>query len=81
MVDHGGRCYSGWTVNPIKEIIRSEDRPFGVKHVYQYKFPLIVTDFTEYLKLYRNNLVIRYDQNFRNLDVLSYEELNSSKYI
>ena len=70
---HSGRFHSGWTVNPLKEVVNR-------KFTYTYQFPLIVTDFTEYLKLHRNSLVIRYE-NFRKLDILSYEEFTSSSYI
>ncbi len=74
VVHHTGRFYSGWIVNPIKEV--TQDKQLA----YTYKYPLIVTDFTEFLKLYRNNLVVRYES-FRRLDILTYEEFTSSNYI
>ena len=73
LINHSGKFYTGWTINPIKEIIGSE-------RTYHYKFPLIITDFTEFLKLYRNNLVLRYDA-FRKMDVLEYEDFISGGYI
>jgi hypothetical protein len=73
IVDHGGKFYTGWTINPIKEIQ-------GKQTIYKYNYSLIVTDFTEYLKLYRNNLIFRYET-FRQLDMLNYDEFMSSNYI
>lgn len=73
VVEPSGHFYSGWVINPIKEIIDKQT-------VHVYKYPIIITDFTEYLKLHRNSLVIKYE-NFRQLDVLTYEEFTSSNYI
>lgn len=73
IIRSSGHFYSGWSINPIG------DFSYGIlTHVYKY--PLIVTDFTEYLKLHRNNLFIRYE-NFRKLDILSHEEFASGNYL
>jgi hypothetical protein len=73
IIDHNGRFYSGWTINPVKEITNKQ-------LVYKYNFPLIITDFTEFLKLYRNNQIIKYES-FKQLDILNYEEFTTSNYI
>lgn len=73
IVNSKDQFLNGWVINPIKEIVNNQ-------LVYTYKYPIIITDFTEYLKLYRNSLIVKYD-NFRKLDILSYEEFTSSNYL
>jgi hypothetical protein len=73
IISSRGHFYTGWTINPIEKI---ENK----KLIYKYKFPIVITDFTEYLKTYRNSLFVRYE-NFKQIDILSYDEFNSSNYL
>jgi hypothetical protein len=61
--------YTGWLINPI-EMINTQK-----KIEYKYKYPIIITDFIEFLKIYRHNLYVRYE-NIRQNELLNFEQFN-----
>lgn len=61
--NYNGQFYPGWNIYQKNQNNRS--------------IITITTDFYEYLKLFRNNLILKYE-NFRQLDILNYEQFTSS---
>lgn len=76
-----GNFYSGWEINPVEEYtdVKTETGKV-VKHTYKYKYPIIITDFTEYVKILRANFLTKYEY-FGKLDILNYNEFNESIYL
>lgn len=74
IVNRFAQFYTGWTINPIKEV----SNKYSIS--YEFKYPLIITDFTEFLKIYRNNLFLRYES-FKKLSILNNDEFTSAEFI
>jgi hypothetical protein len=62
--------YSGWMLNELS-VDESENGP------YRYKYPLVYTDFKNYLRAYRNNMITRYEY-FRGIDLLTDDQYKLS---
>jgi len=67
----GWTGWTGWTINPLKNELKGE---------YKRTYPMVITDFTKYLQLYRSNQIVKYNA-YKQLDILSHEKYLSSALI
>jgi len=69
-VNHLGKFKIGWSIHPLKMIENNEI-------VHEYKYPIVMTTFNEYLVVLRNNLVIKYNK-FKKANLDPSEFMSSS---